>query len=264
MNVGYCVPILPQLASYRLRVKIPSEHLGVPYAIGCTGKPTFFFKNGNTRLAESLNGGVVYDVVNDHFRGKYAPDYHGMCGIADKITVASEVMAAIVYENTGRDSTVVDDPYENAQSAPKCAGNGVLWFGHSMNLASLAPYLSHITTICTNATCATVLWSQASEEQELERCAAVLMTGTAPGASANRVVKALRAGRFVVAPEDCAESWRELAPYIWIGDVAEGIAWALNNREDVCQKITQGQQYVAQRFSPQLIGSQWAALFGSI
>jgi hypothetical protein len=90
------------------------------------------------------------------------------------------------------------------------------------------------------------------------------MTGNNPGASANRIVKSLQAGRFVVTPEDCADSWRELAPYIWIGDVSDGIRWALNNREDVCQKIKQGQQYIAQRFSPESIGSQWTTLFASI
>ena len=53
MKVGYCVPILPDLASYRLRVAIPSKHLGCEYSIGTTGKPTFYIKNGNVRLAES-------------------------------------------------------------------------------------------------------------------------------------------------------------------------------------------------------------------
>ncbi len=266
MRVGYAVPILPELASYRLRVAIPSEHLGCDYAIGCTGKPTYFFKNGNTRLAETLSArGVVYDVVNDHFRGKWAADYHGMCSIADKITVGSEVMAETVMHHTGREATVVDDPYENVEQEAKCYGNGVLWFGHSVNLTSLAPYIdTEALVICTNTAHAHVPWSRENEDLALQGAAVVLMTGTNPGATSNRIVKAIRAGRFVVTPKDCAESWRELAPYIWIGDVSEGIAWALNNREDVCNKIKQGQKYVATRFSPQSVGSQWMDLFSSI
>lgn len=264
VRVGYCVPVLPELASYRLRVSIPARHLGCEYAVGCTGSPTFFFKNGNLRLAEALNG-VVYDVVNDHFRGKYAADYHGMCGVADKITVASEVMAEIVMHHTGREATVIDDPYENEESQPICYGNGVLWFGHSANLSSIAPYLdTEKLIVCSNWSQAHVKWTPEAEANCLRGCAVVLMTGNNPGASANRVVKALRAGRFVVTPKDCAEAWRELLPYIWIGDVAQGIQWALHNREEACNKIRQGQQYIQQRFSPQSIGSQWTELFASI
>jgi hypothetical protein len=266
VRVGYCVPVMPELASYRLRVAIPAEHLGCQYAIGCTGRPTFFFKNGNARLAESLAGGVVYDVVNDHFHGKYAADYHGMCGIADKITVASERMAEIVMHNTGRESTVIDDPYETPEQEPRCYGNGVLWFGHSANYSSLLPYLacSESLITCTNTAHADVPWSRENEVLCLSGAAVVLMTGSNPGASANRIVKSLRAGRFVVTPENCADSWRELAPYLWIGDVEEGIRWALNNREEACHKIMQGQQYIEKRFNPMEIGRQWTELFASI
>ena len=90
------------------------------------------------------------------------------------------------------------------------------------------------------------------------------MTGTNPGASANRVVKALRAGRFVVAPENCADAWRELAEFIYVGDVRDGFNWAFNNREEACQKIVAGQQFVAQRFAPREIGTKWTGLFASI
>lgn len=266
MKVGYWVAVLPELASYRLRVAIPAQHLGCPYRIGGMGNPTFFYKNGDTVAADAVSAnGVVYDVVNDHFRGKYADDYLLMCSIADKITVASESMAETVLEHTGREATVIADPYETEEREPSCYGNGVAWFGHSANLSSLAPYVgTESLVVCSNSSKSHVPWSLENEAKCMEGAAVVLMTGNNPGASANRVVKALRAGRFVVAPKDCADSWRELSPYIWIGDVADGIAWALNNREDVCQKIKQGQQFIQQRFAPQLIGSQWADLFGSI
>jgi hypothetical protein len=76
------------------------------------------------------------------------------------------------------------------------------------------------------------------------------------------VIKAIRAGRFVVAPEDSPASWKELSEFMWIGDVREGIRWALSNREEACHKVLLGQK-CASRFSPQLIGSQWADLFAS-
>lgn len=266
MRVGYCVPVMPQLASYRLRVAIPANHLGCSYSIGTTGNPSFFFKNGNVRLAESLSCGIVYDVVNDHFHGKWAADYHGMCSIADKITVASERMAEIVKDNTGRDSTVIDDPYETEEAEAACRGNGVFWFGHSANLASLIPFLHDLDAlkVCTNAKTADMEWSRESELRGLDECSVVFLTSNNMGASANRVVKALRAGRFVVTPAGCPDSWRELEDFIWIGDVAKGIEWAFNNREEACYKIQAGQKVIAERFNPIVIGAKWTELFVSI
>jgi glycosyltransferase involved in cell wall biosynthesis len=194
-----------------------------------------------------------------------------MCGVADKITVASQVMAEIVMHHTGRESTVIDDPYENAELPARCYGEGVLWFGHSANVSSLIPHIDKVRVtagpsliVCSNIAKASVPWSRENEDKCLQGCAVVLLTSSNPGASCNRVVKALRAGRFVVAPEDCPEAWGILAPFIHIGDVSEGIRWALNNREEACSKIMAGQKYIAAAFSPEKIAAQWTELFGSI
>lgn len=253
--IGYCVPIDPRLASFRLRVDLPSRHLGLPHVIGAVGNPTFFFKNGNPSLARRLKN-VVYDVVNAHFQD---PDYRLMCDTASVVTCSSDAMRGIVKDATGRDAVVIPDPYENALQAPMVAGERVLWFGHQANIESLRPYRDLDVDICSAG-----VWSLANEAKSLESAGVVLLTGTNPGASANRVVKAIRAGRFVVAPEDSPSSWRELSEFIWLGDVRKGVRWAFDNREEACRKVLAGQSYVASRFSPQLIGSQWADLFASI
>lgn len=251
--IGYCVPVNPKLASFRLRVALPSRFIG-PHIIGGIGDVTFFFKNGNPDLARKLKGPVVYDVVNAHFDD---PDYRAMVDVATVVTCSSEAMAGIVKEETGRDAAVIPDPYENAEGKPAVPEGRVLWFGHQANLESLKPYADIAPDLCTGSE-----WSFASEARLLERASVVLLTGNNPGASENRPVKALRAGRFVVCPEDCPESWKALSEYIWIGNVREGIAWALNNREEACRKVASAQKHL-QRFSPQSIGSQWADLFAS-
>lgn len=267
MKVGYCVAQQPELASYRLRVEIPAQHLRCPYVIGSTGDPTFFYKQGNPALARTLADGVVYDVVNDHFAGPQAADYRAMCAIATTVTVASSAMAETVRAHTKRDAVVIPDPYENEEAPARCEGSGVLWFGHSANVRSLLPYLDEIDgtgcdfVVCSNLPQA-VQWSRESEDRCLAEAAVVLLTGGHPGASANRVIKAIRAGRFVVTPAGCAESWREFAPFIHIGGVADGIRWALNNREEACRKVRQGQRYMRDRFHPSLIAGRWMAAFG--
>lgn len=253
--IGYCVPSLPQLASYRLRVQIPAKYLGMKYRMGL-GDVTFFFKGGNPDLAKRIDGPIVYDVVNPHFND---PDYRAMCEVADVITCSSPAMAAGIQRFMGRESTVIPDPYENEESKPECKGDRLVWFGHQANLETVKPYEDLNPVLCTGEN-----WSLKQEEADLKSAAIVLLTGSNPGASSNRPVKALRAGRFVVVPENCPPSWKELSEFIWIGDVREGVRWALDNREEVCRKVLAGQNYVKSRFSPQLIGSQWAGLFASI
>lgn len=252
--IGYCVPILPQLASFRLRVSIPSKHLGMPHVIGDVGDLTFFFKNGAPELAKRLKV-VVYDVVNAHFAD---PSYRRMCDLATVVTCSSEAMREIIRASVGRDAVVIPDPYENEQRPAECAGDRVLWFGHQANIASLKPYADLDLDVLTAAD-----WSLENEALALASAGVVLLTGSNPGASANRVVKALRAGRFVVVPQDCPSSWRELSEYVWIGDVREGIRWAFDNREEACRKVKSAQSYIKNRFNPQSIGSQWADLFAS-
>jgi hypothetical protein len=180
--------------------------------------------------------------------------------------VASDHMAAVVKMHTGRDSMVIDDPYENGEDRPTVAGHGVVWFGHSANITSLFQVAELITVplvICTNYQhSAAVHWTPESERKCIYESSVVLLTGNNPGASTNRVVKSLRAGRFVVTPGG-VESWEQFRDYIWIGDVRDGIAWAHNNREEACNKIAAGQEAIRKKYSPQSIGSQWAGLFAS-
>lgn len=257
--IGYCVQPNPNLASFRFRVSIPASGFTVPYAYGTTGSPTFFYKDGIPPLAKTLKTGVVYDVVNDHFTGPRAADYHAMCQIADTVTTCSDVMAEVVKKATGRDSIVIDDPYENGLSEPAVKGNKVVWYGHSANIGTLRPYrlLPHLY-ICSDAV---GNWSRQSELRAINDSAVILLTGK-PTASTNRVVKALRAGRFVVTPGG-VPAWEQFKDYIWIGDVEEGVQWALNNREEACRKILASQAYTSERFTPSAITERWMEVFDS-
>lgn len=79
--------------------------------------------------------------------------------------------------------------------------------------------------------------------------------------SHNRLVEALRGGRFaVVSPIPC---YQELAEWAWVGeDLADGVEWALAHPGKVLQRIAGGQALVEQRFAPERIGELWANLLG--
>ncbi len=270
MRVGYCVPIAPHMASFRLRVAIPAAHLGCDYQIGAPAETSFFYKHyeADLELAQSC-GPFVYDVVNDHFGGKLGNHYRAMCGAASRVTVSSETMADTVKRWTGREATVIADPWENEESTPDCTGQEVLWLGHSANISSMFDAVHEITdlpvvfTVCTNYKHPAALeWSPETERRSIERCAVMLVTGNNYGASANRIIKAIRAGRFVVTPGG-ARAWDEFKPFMWLGDVREGIKWALANREEVCAKIKMGQEYVREAYAPRTIAKQWMEVFDS-
>jgi hypothetical protein len=274
VRVSYNVPRVPSMASYRLRVDIPSRHAGLDHSFG-PADLCFFYKHqaGDVDRATDVllrDTPIVYDVVNDHFFGPLGGHYRSMCELATVITVGSETMGARVKHLTGRDCTVIDDPWENDERVAHCGGAGVLWFGHSANIGSLFDQLDAVDesgmplVVCTNRNSPeTVLWSRESEAACLDACAVALITGNNPGASSNRIVKALRAGRFVVTPGG-VPAWDQFKDYIWIGDVAEGLRWFNQNPEEACNKIAAGQEYSRERFSPQAIGAQWRMLFGSI
>jgi hypothetical protein len=214
----------------------PRAASGLRLRPGSDGQADVLLQERARRTGEARSNGVVYDVVNDHFSGPHAADYHGMCAVADVITCASPVMAEIIKEATGRDATVVDDPYENDESRPRSLGDQVVWFGHQANFASLAPYADLDPWVCTGDGVVVGAGSASTEA-----AAVVMLTGNNPGASANRAVKALRAGRFVVCPArqpgSRGKTCRTTSGSAMCAKASPG---HLNNREEACQEDRSG------------------------
>lgn len=102
------------------------------------------------------------------------------------------------------------------------------------------------------------LWSMQTLARELEVSEMVIIPSDPAGrmaASANRMVESFWAGRFVVA-HGVASYWRfhELA---WIGEIAEGVRWAVNNPAAVRARIAAAQEVIAAEYTPEAVGPQW-------
>jgi hypothetical protein len=75
--------------------------------------------------------------------------------------------------------------------------------------------------------------------------------------SPNRMVEALRSGRFALAQPIAA--YRELGAYAWVdADLILGLRWALAHPEAVRARIAAGQAAVAARFAPKAVARRWA------
>jgi len=109
-------------------------------------------------------------------------------------------------------------------------------------------------------------WSRETTWHALERCDLVLLPQDHASEwgrvkSHNRLVEAIRAGRFAVASP--IPSYLELAEFAWTGeDLAEGVAWALAHPDEAAARVARGQAQIAGRFSPEAVAAKWAAVLG--
>ena len=66
--------------------------------------------------------------------------------------------------------------------------------------------------------------------------------------SSNRIIESLWAGRFVVAHP--IPSYMEFNKWAWIGgDLAEGIAWMVDNAASIAGRVSAAQDYIASAYS---------------
>jgi hypothetical protein len=241
------------LASSRLRAKIPQEELakqGIEkgFDVLVYGKHLLTFEHTKKFKYK------VFDICDDHFDKPELRDYYlAHVDAADAVTVNSDVMREIVLRETGRDSTVIKDPYESPERPPGI-GEGLFWFGHPSNLKTLDAYDDLNIKKLTGDE-----WSRQRQLDELEACAfVVLPTDHRRAKSANRLIEAARNGRFVIAGP--LPAYDEFKPYMWIGDIREGIEWANNNHVECLRRIQDCQDYICDKFSPYLIAMQWLSV----
>lgn len=237
------------LASSRLRASIPQREVG---KLGMNkGMDVVVYGKHWLSMADlSPFKKRVFDVCDDHFSDAHADYYFEHIAKADLVTCNSEAMKEIIVQQTGRIATVIPDPYESEEK-PAGAGNGLLWFGHKSNLPDLHPYLDLKPEILTGTE-----WSRDKQLQALEKCAAVLIpTGKSPAKSANRMIEAIRNGRFVIAGNLPAHE--EFKRLMWVGDIRNGVEWVKAYPHKAIGQVRLAQDYIRDKYSPEAIGKQW-------
>lgn len=279
MRISYVSPGDQNLASCRYRILIPASHFN-DHEIFVDTEPepdsdiVVFCKHydQNVAIASKCDGMTVYDICDDHFSDEYRVQYKHMCRIVDVVTCNSEAMAARIKEVTGRTAYVIPDPYEMPRAEPKFAPGEtpkLLWFGHSSNLEPLATVSLvgelEIVTNCEpriDGPVTYTTYSQGAVLAAMQRADMVIIPQNRPCKSANRLIESLRQGRFVVASD--IPAYREFEQYAYIGDVSDGIKWALQHPAEALERVRRGQEYIAKHYTPEIIGKRWLALFEEI
>ena len=253
MNVSFMHYGDENMASYRYRCRIPAKQIGA--SINDANADILVFCKPTAQDVKVVGNKVtVVDYCDPHFD---RAEYLAFARFADAVTCPTEEMAKIIHFQTGRHATVIPDPYEFAERKVHCFGDGLLWFGHGVNAASIAKYRSLPNLRVVSNLQDDIPWSKTTLMREFARASIVIMPATAEYKSPNRTVEAIRQGCFVVAEPHPAIMD---IPGIWIGDIKEGIEWAKNNQQEANERITKSQTYVRTVYSPERVGNAWRTL----
>ena len=200
----------------------------------------------------------IYDICDNHFHTEGLEDYYREhAREADLVTCNSEVMRKIIKAETGRDAHIVLEPYESSEFIPNI-GPRLLWFGHASNfqdLERITPKLRHpLLALSNHPDCAT--WSRETQKQAmLNPCIVIIPTGKSLAKSENRMVEAIRNGKYV-----CAEhlpSYEQFEQFFPLGAIPEHIEHALANEKASLEAVREAQHYIRDRYSPKTIAKQW-------
>lgn len=203
-------------------------------------------------------GKLVFDISDNHFNhpdlGAYYREHTAM---ADAVTCSSEVMQGIIKEETGRDAIVIPEPYESEEKEA-AIDDLLLWFGHGSNfkdIERLKPFLRHDLLILSNYPGYPEWTPEVFDRVISKPCIVVIPTGKSMAKSENRMVEAIRRGRYV-----CAEylpAYEPFGQFFPLGDIPEHIERALANPAESIGRIKDAQDYIRDRYSPRTVAKQW-------
>ena len=235
---------------------------------------------------------------NAPFLAEYQEALGGIC----TLIVTCAALEAALRTTARRGILVIEDPYEDprAQTVRVSAGAPVrfAWFGNLAPLNSpqlerafvrVASGLSDMPVeieVVADASVRDVVtalggrlrtghsrlrlsftpWSLEATRAAIDHCDFVLLpqdhaSDWARVKSHNRLVAAIRGGRLALASP--IPSYRELAAYAWVDeDLAAGARWALAHPPEAMRRVSDGQHYCEERFSPSVIGRRWADALG--
>jgi hypothetical protein len=253
----------PELASSRLRAKIPQRELA-KMGIEKGSDVLVYGKHWITDAVLENFKKIVFDVCDDHFDSEHGPYYRRHIAMADAVTCNSEVMQQRIKEVTGRDAIIVGEPYESEERAPSI-GPSLLWFGHRSNLHDLKRILHTLKEplkILSNHP-DFPKWTPESYREAIESpCIVIIPTGKSLAKSENRMVEAIRNGKYV-----CAEhlpAYKAFSQFYPLGDIPSNIEWALSNPEQAVERIQAAQSYIRDKYSPRSIAEQWLGVLNGL
>lgn len=260
-----------ELASTRYRIGLPAYELQkMGWEVTKEAKTLIFGKSNIDAEILKLYKYRIYDVCDNNFDcPKRGEEYRRYCRESDAVTCNSDAMRFLIHREGGRVAEVIPDPYEHPEWEPSW-GDGLMWYGHSVNVKDLVRVIPQLrgrpVVALTNETErleSFVPWSKEAMDEWFTKSRFVIIpTGRNIYKSANRLLEAVRAGKFVVAePLPAYEEFRE---WMWIGGIREGLDWADAHKDECLDRVRACQDYIRDKYSPRTIAEKWARVIDAV
>ena len=286
MEINYVTLGKSSLPSVRHRMVIPGKYCGGAFIspVPCDADIHVFSKPFTqdeqaikSMLALARTVPFVYDCWDNLFcrKGMDSIFVNEMIRLSVKVVTASEWLVKEIYDRTGRNAVLIQDPLEYPKREIKSLDViKPFWFGTATNLNMLRtlnlPFKLKIISDITEYTHKILdklkfeyefeEWTPEGFRRALKEHNLLIIPGDNQperlAKSANRVAEAINAGISVVAWPFPA--YKQFDKYIIL---TENIEQAVLNPKQLTEE---GQEYVTDTFDEDVIGQQWKELFEDV
>lgn len=80
--------------------------------------------------------------------------------------------------------------------------------------------------------------------------------------SSNRIIDSMNLGRFVILSD--VNQFSEFRNFTYFGNIADGIDWAVNNKNKIRNLVTEAQKYVFKNYSQEVVAKMWQKIIEEI
>ena len=322
MNIKFLLPKargfvekgkIPRRASQRFRGLVPLKHM-LP-TDGYIDKVEEATKDDIVIMSKAIevkdfmylkNKGIkfIFDICDNKWRmgkdrQKNTAIMNAGCLHANLITTTSGELKQKIFNETGKDSLIIDDPFERKIEEPRFKPHeknlNICYFGgrKSFWLVNWEEVIAGLNYICgqlgveytlncitqkhllaskkithhyyPNGPIIMYEWDYELQRELVSKSDFVLLPVPNDNPlvfsykSPNRVIDSIAQGRYVITTNGVT-SYEQFGDFIGLGSLQKNIKWAIENPKDVISKIKEGQNYIQKYHSPQVIAKQWMSL----
>ena len=322
MNIKFLLPQargflekgkIPRRASQRFRGLVPLQHMlptdGFIDRVEEATKDDIVILSKAIEIKDFMylkDMGIkfIFDICDNKWRmgkdrQKNTALMNAGCLHANLITTTCGQLKQKIYEETGKDALIIDDPYERAIEEPTfkpheknlnicyCGGRKSFWLVNWEEVIASLNYVCKQLGVEYILNCITQKhllaskkithhyypdgpvimyeWNYELQKDLVKKSDFVLLPVPNENPlvfsykSPNRVIDSIAQGKYVISTNGVI-SYEQFGDFIGLGSLQKNIKWAIQNPKGVISKIKEGQKYIKKYHSPEVIAKQWMSL----
>ena len=322
MNIKFLLPKargflekgkIPRRASQRFRGLVPLQHMlptdGFIDRVEEATKDDIVILSKAIEIKDFMylkDMGIkfIFDICDNKWRmgkdrQKNTALMNAGCLHSNLITTTCGQLKQKIYEETGKDALIIDDPYERAIEEPTFKPHeknlNICYFGgrKSFWLVNWEEVIASLNYVCKQLGVEYILncitqkhllaskkithhyypdgpvimyeWNYELQKDLVKKSDFVLLPVPNENPlvfsykSPNRVIDSIAQGKYVISTNGVI-SYEQFGDFIGLGSLQRNIKWAIQNPKGVISKIKEGQKYIKKYHSPEVIAKQWMSL----